>query len=76
MICFNPKLELCDISIDLFRRSFASNLIAEISLAIQNELTLESIHETIHAHPTESEAWLEASLIGDEIPIHYPPAKR
>lgn len=54
----------------------ASNLIAEISLAIQNELTLESIHETIHAHPTESEAWLEASLIGDEIPIHYPPAKR
>ena len=54
----------------------ASILIAEIALAMQNELTLESIHETIHAHPTESEAWLEASLLGDAMPIHFPPVKK
>ena len=29
----------------------ASNLIAEMALAIQNELTIESIIHTIHAHP-------------------------
>ncbi len=40
----------------------ASNLIAEMALAIQNELTLESVMETIHAHPTLAEAILEASL--------------
>lgn len=55
----------------------ASNLIAEMALAIQNELTLESIIETIHAHPTIAEAWHEAALIARETPINFPPkAKR
>lgn len=54
----------------------ASNLIAEMALAIQNELTVESIHETIHAHPTLSESWLEAALIASDIPVHFPPKAR
>lgn len=55
----------------------ASNLIAEMALAIQNELTLESILETIHAHPTVAEAWHEAVAIASDMPINFPPkAKR
>jgi dihydrolipoamide dehydrogenase len=51
----------------------ASNLIAEMALAIQNELTLESVMETIHAHPTMAEGWLEAAFMANETPIHFPP---
>jgi len=55
----------------------ASNLIGEMALAIQNELTIESVIETIHAHPTLAEAWHEAALIANETPINFPPkAKR
>ncbi len=53
----------------------ASDLIGEMTLAIQNELTLENIAETIHAHPTLAEAWLESALIGLDTPIHFPPKK-
>lgn len=51
----------------------ASNLIAEMALAINNELTLDCIMDTIHAHPTMAEGWLEASLLANETPIHFPP---
>lgn len=51
----------------------ASNLIAEMALAIQNELTLDSVIETIHAHPTIAESWHEAALIAKETPINFPP---
>jgi dihydrolipoamide dehydrogenase len=51
----------------------ASNLIAEIALAIQNELTVESISDTIHAHPTVAEAWHEAALLAQDMPLHMPP---
>lgn len=54
----------------------ASNLIAEITLAIQNELTLDCVMDTIHAHPTVAEAWLEAALIANETPIHFPPKRK
>lgn len=54
----------------------ASNLIAEMALAIQNELTLDCILETIHAHPTIAESWLEAALIADGVPINYPPRQK
>lgn len=54
----------------------ASNLIAEIALAMQNELTLESILDTIHAHPTMAEIWHEAAALGLGAPIHLPPKKR
>ena len=51
----------------------ASNLIAEMALAIQNELTLESVIGTIHAHPTLAESWLEAALMAADRPINFPP---
>lgn len=55
----------------------ASNLIAEMALAIQNELTLESVLETIHAHPTMAESWHESAFLALGHPLHLPPkAKR
>ncbi|MFW9781202.1 MAG: dihydrolipoyl dehydrogenase [Candidatus Heimdallarchaeota archaeon] len=39
----------------------ASELIAEITLAMENGLTIEDITNTIHSHPTLSEMVLEAS---------------
>ncbi len=41
----------------------ASNLIGELTLAIKNNLKIEDISDTIHTHPTLSEAILEASKI-------------
>jgi dihydrolipoamide dehydrogenase len=51
----------------------AASLIAEITLAITNELTVGCLTETIHAHPTLPEAWLEAGLLAQKTPIHFPP---
>lgn len=51
----------------------ASILIAEMTLAINNELTIDCIIETIHAHPSIAEAWLEAALIAGGTPLHMPP---
>lgn len=51
----------------------ASSMIAEMAIVIANELTIECITETIHAHPTITEAWMEAALIGGETPLHWPP---
>lgn len=51
----------------------ASALISEMALAINNELTLDCVIDTIHAHPTVPEAWLEAALLANETPIHFPP---
>lgn len=42
----------------------ATELIHEITLAINLEATLEEIAETIHAHPTLSEVTYEAALTG------------
>lgn len=50
----------------------AGNLIQAITLAITHEYTLESILETIHAHPTLSEAWMEAAFIAQGLPLHFP----
>ena len=54
----------------------ASTLIGEMSIAIANELTLECIIDTVHAHPTMSEAWLEAALLANNSPIHHPPIRK
>lgn len=51
----------------------ASNLIAEMALAIANELTIDCLADTIHAHPTVAEAWLEAALMANDTPINFPP---
>ncbi len=54
----------------------ASSLIAPMVLAIQNELTIHCLAETIHAHPTIAESWLEAAQIVMDKPIHMPPARK
>lgn len=54
----------------------ASALIAEMAVAISNELTVDSISETMHAHPTIAEAWLEAALFAADLPLHLPPKKK
>ena len=54
----------------------ASSLIGEMALAIANECTIDSVTDTIHAHPTLGEAWLEAALLAQGSPIHFPPKKR
>jgi dihydrolipoamide dehydrogenase len=54
----------------------AGSLIAEMALAIENELTVESIIQTIHAHPTMAEIWMEAALVANDEPIHWPPKKK
>ena len=54
----------------------AGTLIAEMAIAITNEMTVESITETIHAHPTLAEIWLEAALMANDSPLHLPPEKK
>lgn len=54
----------------------ASSLIGEMALAIQNELTIECIHDTIHAHPTFAEAWMESALLASDLPLHFLPKAR
>jgi dihydrolipoamide dehydrogenase len=51
----------------------ASTLIAEMGLAIASELTIDCVIDTVHAHPTVAEAWLEAALLANDTPIHFPP---
>jgi len=51
----------------------ASSLIAEMAVAIANELTVDCIADTIHAHPTIAEVWGEAALMAKGLPLHFPP---
>ncbi len=51
---------------------FASELIAGITLAVRMGLTLSDVGETIHSHPTVSEAIGEAALAGLGRAIHLP----
>lgn len=55
----------------------ANDLIAEGALAIANDLDIYSIMRTIHAHPTLSETFYEATLGLENQAIHIaPPRKR
>lgn len=54
----------------------AATLVAEMVLAITNELTIECVAETIHGHPTISEAWGEAALMAEGLPLSLPPRAR
>jgi dihydrolipoamide dehydrogenase len=51
----------------------AGHLIAEAALAIQLEAGLDDVAETVHAHPTLSEAFHEAVLDAKGQAIHMPP---
>ncbi|MEX1013026.1 MAG: dihydrolipoyl dehydrogenase [Waddliaceae bacterium] len=53
----------------------AGTLVAEMAVVIANEMTVECISHTIHAHPTVAEAWLEAALQVQQTPLHLPPKK-
>ena len=48
----------------------ASDLVAEITLAIESCLTLEDISLTIHGHPTLSETIMDAAEVALGLPIH------
>ncbi len=50
--------------------SEATELIAEYGLAMELEATVEEIHRTIHAHPTLSEAVMEAAAATTGEAIH------
>ena len=50
----------------------AGNMISEIAVCIENELTVESLGNTIHPHPTFSEVWLETAHLALGKPIHLP----
>jgi len=49
----------------------ASDLISELTVAIQNGLTAEQISHTIHAHPTTAEVIHEAALDLKGGAIHF-----
>ncbi len=48
----------------------ASDVIAEMALAIEMGATLEDLAVTIHPHPTISEAWMEAAEVALGEPVH------
>jgi dihydrolipoamide dehydrogenase len=50
--------------------SEATELIAEYGLAVELEATVDEIHQTIHAHPTLSEAVMEAAAATSGEAIH------
>lgn len=54
----------------------ASDLIAECTLALEMGATLEDVASTIHAHPTLSEAFMEAADVALGHPIHISLAKK
>lgn len=53
----------------------ASELIAEVVLAMEFSASAEDLARTIHAHPTFSEALHEAALALDGRALHMPPEK-
>ena len=49
----------------------ASELITEISLAIENNLTVTDLALTIHGHPTLGEAVMDTMELAQGLPIHF-----
>lgn len=54
----------------------ATDLIAEASLAIRNEMTIDEVGSTIHAHPTFGELWMEAAHAAHGQAIHAAPVHK
>ena len=48
----------------------ATEMIAELGLALRLEATYDEIAQVIHAHPTLSEAIMEASMVADNKAVH------
>jgi dihydrolipoamide dehydrogenase len=53
-----------------------SELIAEMTVAINQNLTLDDIAHTIYTHPTLSEIWHDTAMVGRKHSIHLPPQKQ
>jgi len=53
-----------------------TNLLGEATLAIQMELTLQALAQTVHPHPTLTEALAEAAHDADGCAIHLPPSDK
>ena len=49
----------------------ATEMISEIALVMSNDLTIESITNTIHPHPTLSEIVFESALVLNNSPRNY-----
>jgi len=49
----------------------ATELIAEVALAVQHRLTMQDVADTIHGHPTLNEAVGEAAFAGIGMPLHF-----
>ena len=54
----------------------ATELVSEATAALRAELTATELGRTIHAHPTLSEAWMEAAHAIHNECIHQPPRRR
>jgi dihydrolipoamide dehydrogenase len=54
----------------------ATELIAEAAALIRAEMTATALGHTVHAHPTLSEAWLEAAHAVHGQAIHAPPSRK
>jgi dihydrolipoamide dehydrogenase len=54
----------------------ATELVAEAAAMIRAELTTHELGRTIHAHPTFSEAWMEAAHALHGECIHAPPKRK
>lgn len=48
----------------------ATDMIAEAVMAIKLESTIEDVARVVHAHPTISETFMEASFIAGDRPVH------
>lgn len=53
----------------------ATDLISEMVIAIREELTAEELGNTVHAHPTFAEVWMEAAHALHKQCIHAPPSR-
>ncbi|VGO19835.1 dihydrolipoyl dehydrogenase [Pontiella sulfatireligans] len=53
----------------------ATDLISEMVVAVREELTVEELGNTVHAHPTFAEVWMEAAHALHKACIHAPPAR-
>lgn len=54
----------------------ATELISEAAVAIRAELTATELGNTVHCHPTMSEAWMEAAHAVHGTCIHAPPRSK
>lgn len=54
----------------------ATELVAQATIAIRAEFTVKELGNTIHAHPTFGEAWMEAAHAVHGEAIHAPPKRK